>query len=84
MTAFQPDILISDIAMPEESGYDLAERVKSLPLSKKPIMIALTGYGQESDRQEAIAAGFDLHLTKPIGLPALKKLLAMLSRAERS
>lgn len=84
IATFQPDILISDIAMPEESGYELAERVKKLLLPKKPIMIALTGYGQESDRQEAIAAGFDLHVTKPIGLPALKKLLAMLSRAERS
>lgn len=46
IATFQPDILISDIAMPEESGYELAERVKKLLLPKKPIMIALTGYGQ--------------------------------------
>lgn len=82
LTTFRPDILISDIAMPDESGYDLARRVRDVGPTKKPILIALTGYGQESDRQAALAAGFDLHLTKPIGLPALKNLLATLSRAD--
>lgn len=77
---FVPDILISDIAMPGASGYELARRVTQLPLPRKPVMIALTGYGQESDRQEALDAGFELHLTKPIGLPALRNLLRMLSR----
>jgi signal transduction histidine kinase/ActR/RegA family two-component response regulator len=77
---FVPDILISDIAMPGASGYELARRVTQLPLARKPVMIALTGYGQESDRQEALDAGFELHLTKPIGLPALRNLLRMLSR----
>lgn len=79
-----PDILISDIAMPGESGYDLAARVRKMKLAKPPILIALTGYGQESDRQQALASGFDLHLTKPIGLPALKRLLQRIAEGRRS
>ncbi|MGC3967266.1 MAG: ATP-binding protein [Pirellulales bacterium] len=77
---FHPDVIISDIAMPGESGYDLARRMRGLSLPRPPVLIALTGYGQESDRQEALAAGFELHLTKPIGLPALRNLLQLLSR----
>jgi signal transduction histidine kinase len=72
---FLPDIVISDIAMPELSGYQLAAKIRALPDIRQPVLVALTGYGQESDRQEALAAGFDRHLTKPIGLPELERLL---------
>jgi signal transduction histidine kinase len=71
----EPDVVISDIAMPDVSGYELAARIRALTLARQPILIALTGYGQETDRQAALAAGFDDHLTKPIGLPALKSTL---------
>ena len=46
-----------------------------MPLPEQPMLIALTGYGQESDRREALLAGFDRHLTKPIGFPELQELL---------
>jgi len=75
LTVFQPDVIISDIAMPGVSGYDLARGIRSLHLPKQPILVALTGYGQESDRQTAIAAGFDRHLTKPVALAVLRDLL---------
>ncbi len=80
---FEPDVLISDIAMPGESGYALPKRVRELAPHQTPILIALTGYGQETDRQEALASGFELHLTKPIGFMALKRLLRLLSERRR-
>ncbi|HVJ86804.1 MAG TPA: PAS domain-containing protein [Caulifigura sp.] len=72
---FQPDIVISDIAMPEFSGYQLAREIRSLPLPKQPILVALTGYGQEDDRQASLDAGFDIHVTKPIDIATLRTLL---------
>ena len=72
---FQPDIVISDIAMPDVSGHQLAREIRNLPLAKQPILVALTGYGQEDDRQASFAAGFDMHVTKPIDIATLKALL---------
>lgn len=77
---WQPQVLISDIAMPEVSGYELAERICRLSNIPRPMLIALTGYGQESDRQAALAAGFEEHLTKPIGMPALQSLLERVAK----
>ena len=76
LAQFQPQIVFSDIAMPGMDGYEFARQVRAAGLVPRPLLIALTGYGQESDRQAATAAGFDRHLTKPIGLPALEQLLA--------
>jgi CheY-like chemotaxis protein len=76
VSEFQPDLVISDIAMPGISGYELAAEIQALKLAQPPVLIALTGYGQESDRQESAAAGFYQHLTKPIGLTGLEHLLA--------
>jgi signal transduction histidine kinase len=70
-----PDIIISDVAMPGMSGYDLAREIRQLNLSWRPYLVAVTGYGQESDRQDALAAGFDKHLTKPVGVETLEQLL---------
>jgi len=72
---FAPDFVISDIAMPGMSGYDLARRIRELNPAKRPFLVAVTGYGLESDRQEALAAGFDKHLTKPLGVAGLESLL---------
>jgi CheY-like chemotaxis protein len=70
-----PDIVISDVAMPGMSGYDLARHIRTLQLPRRPYLVAVTGYGQESDRQAALAAGFDKHLTKPVGVATLEQLL---------
>lgn len=78
VTEFQPDLVISDIGMPGMSGMELAQRLRSLSDLKQPLLVALTGYGQESDRQQVLAAGFDKHLTKPIGMAILEQLLAQL------
>ncbi len=79
LTDFNPEVIISDIAMPGVSGYDLARGIRSLHLPQQPTLVALTGYGQESDRQAAIAAGFDRHLTKPVSINVLRDLILSLS-----
>jgi signal transduction histidine kinase len=78
---FTPQVVISDVAMPQMSGHELARSIRRMPLNPQPTLIALTGYGQESDRREAMLAGFDRHLTKPIGFPELQELLQSLSVA---
>ena len=70
-----PDIVISDVAMPGMSGYDLARHIRTLTLPRRPYLVAVTGYGLETDRQAALAAGFDKHLTKPVGVSTLEQLL---------
>ena len=78
VASLKPDILISDIAMPGMSGYELASEIRTRAEAPQPTLIALTGYGRESDRQQAHDAGFDHHLTKPVDLQALEKLLVKL------
>jgi signal transduction histidine kinase/ActR/RegA family two-component response regulator len=68
------DVLILDIGLPDMDGFQLAEAVRRLGFAGK--LVALTGYGQESDKRRAFAAGFDLHLTKPVGLDQLENALA--------
>ncbi|QDU26867.1 Autoinducer 2 sensor kinase/phosphatase LuxQ [Anatilimnocola aggregata] len=79
VSSLKPDILISDIAMPGMSGYELASEIRARGESPQPTLIALTGYGRESDRQQAREAGFDHHLTKPVDLQALEQLLIKLN-----
>ncbi len=61
-----PDLLISDIGMPEMDGYMLMGQIRAIPQSKQILAIALTAYAGERDRQQAEAAGFQLHLAKPV------------------
>jgi signal transduction histidine kinase/CheY-like chemotaxis protein len=74
----RPDVVISDIAMPSMDGYEFARRVRQEPEMSGIVLVALTGYGQESDRQLAKEAGYDHHLVKPVSLAALGELLSSL------
>jgi PAS domain S-box-containing protein len=74
----RPDVVISDIAMPEVDGYELARRIRRQPELRGLVLVALTGYGQESDRRQSAEAGFDHHLVKPVSLQVLQDLLASL------
>ena len=76
----RPDLVISDIGMPNIDGYELARRLRKEPDSERLILVALTGYGQETDKQQAKAAGFDYHLVKPVSLEALQALLGVFAR----
>lgn len=74
----RPDVAIVDIGLPIVSGYELAKRVRQELGDAKLVMIALTGYGRNDDRQAALAAGFNAHLTKPLKPEELARLLATL------
>lgn len=76
LSAFSPDVVISDIAMPDMSGLELARTIRANPELKQPVLVALSGYTQHSDQEAAVAAGFDLHLIKPASLEQLVKLLS--------
>ena len=71
---FRPDLAFLDIAMPEMDGYEVAKRLRQMS-GCGPVLVALTGYGQEEDRRRALEAGFDHHLVKPASLDALRQLL---------
>ncbi|MBA4053165.1 MAG: hypothetical protein C0490_00480 [Marivirga sp.] len=70
-----PDVVILDIGLPGINGYELARRIRMMPSDHYPFLIALTGYGQNDDRKEALEAGFDEHFTKPLTMEKLITLL---------
>ncbi len=72
-----PDIVISDIGMPDIDGYELARRLDKLPARHSARLIALTGYGQAQDATLALDAGFDQHLVKPVSMTTLRETLAI-------
>jgi signal transduction histidine kinase len=74
--SFGPDIVLLDIGLPEMDGYEVARRMRSLSGSRRFALVALTGYGQSSDRDRALDAGFDDHLVKPVDFDALRRVLA--------
>jgi len=69
------DVVISDIGMPEMTGYQLAEALRLLPGYESVPMVALTGYSMFDDRERSLNAGFNAHLTKPIDPQALLELI---------
>ncbi|SNS88271.1 His Kinase A (phospho-acceptor) domain-containing protein [Noviherbaspirillum humi] len=68
---FRPDIIFLDIGLPDMTGMEVAARLRQLPETADAVIIALTGYGQERDKEQAIESGFDRHLTKPISFEML-------------
>jgi hypothetical protein len=62
----KPTVALLDIGLPVMDGYELARRLRELPGLEQLRLIALTGYGQPSDRERSRAAGFDEHLVKPV------------------
>ncbi len=70
-----PDAVLLDIGLPDVDGYEVCRRIRSSGLKKQPVLIALTGWGQEKDRRLAETAGFDSHLTKPADA---RQVIAML------
>jgi CheY-like chemotaxis protein len=71
----QPEVILLDIGLPGIDGYEVARRLRAMPGLDSTWLIALTGYGQPEDRQRALEAGFDYHLTKPLDLAVLQQLL---------
>jgi PAS domain S-box-containing protein len=72
----QPDAVVLDLGMPGMDGYAVARAIRAAPRHEGMRLIALTGWGQEVDRERTRASGFDHHLTTPVDLAALQRLLA--------
>jgi CheY-like chemotaxis protein len=81
---FRPHALLLDIGLPDVDGYRLAGQVRATPWGHGTVLVAVTGWGQEEDRQRAVAAGFDHHLVKPISAETVETLLQSLVGAKRS
>lgn len=73
-----PDTIFLDLGMPEMDGFETARRLRTLPGADRIFLVALTGWGQEKDRQRTKAAGFDAHLVKPVDNVALSEMLGQL------
>jgi PAS domain S-box-containing protein len=71
-----PEVIFMDIGVPGMDGYEVARRIRQAPSGGRIILVALSGYGQPEDRRRAYDAGFDLHLTKPVEVDSLHRLLA--------
>jgi two-component system CheB/CheR fusion protein len=67
----KPDVAVIDIAMPSMSGYEVAERLRATAQGRRMLLVAATGWGSEADRQTSAAAGFDIHLVKPVSIEEL-------------
>lgn len=73
---FNPDFILLDIGLAGLDGYEVAVRIRKLPLTKQPYLIAMTGYGQASDRARALEHGFDEHLVKPVEIDHILNLIS--------
>ena len=71
-----PDLMLIDIGLPGMNGYEVAQAIRRDPSLKHLVLVALTGYGQPEDKMQAMAAGFDYHLAKPVDIDALGDLVA--------
>ena len=73
--ASKPDVALLDIGMPRANGYEVARQIRAVPEGRDVLLIAITGWAQDSDKARSRAAGFDHHLTKPIEPQSLIELL---------
>jgi signal transduction histidine kinase/CheY-like chemotaxis protein len=82
--AHRPDVLVSDIAMPDEDGYALIQKVRSLDRDDEQIIpaVAITAYAKDEDRERALSSGFQIYLPKPVELTELVSVIARAARRE--
>ncbi len=77
----RPDVMVVDIGLPGLDGYEVARAVRQDPSLQGVVLVALTGYGREEDRDHALHAGFDFHLLKPVNVDDLRSLVGGLGAA---
>jgi DNA-binding response OmpR family regulator len=73
--SFAPHVMLLDIGLPALNGYEVAQRIRASS-GAQPLLVALTGWGQDEDRRRSTAAGFDAHVVKPVDHDELLKLVA--------
>jgi PAS domain S-box-containing protein len=81
---FRPDVVLLDLGMPRLDGFETARKIASQPWASATQIVAVTGWGQEADRQRAKAAGFHRHLVKPVNFDALREAIASGRNAKNS
>jgi CheY-like chemotaxis protein/anti-sigma regulatory factor (Ser/Thr protein kinase) len=81
---FRPDVALLDIGLPVMDGYELGERLLSASADGRPVLIAITGYGQENDRARSTSCGFSAHMIKPVDLRKLNTLLDQVASGDLS
>jgi two-component system CheB/CheR fusion protein len=79
--SFRPDIVLLDLGLPGIDGYEVARQIRGTPLGKGALLVALTGWGRNEDRQRTASAGFDAHIVKPIDYEQLTQLIRSLPSA---
>ena len=83
-TDFEPDAALLDLGLPLMDGYELAGLLITSQTGRRPVLVAVTGYGQVSDQEKSRAAGFDAHVVKPVDIPHLVDVLHRLLEVERT
>jgi PAS domain S-box-containing protein len=82
--AFSPEAILADIGLPDIDGYQLARKIRTSSWGSSIVLIAITGWGKDDDRQRAFASGFDYHLTKPIDAESMEGILDSVGQIARS
>ena len=77
---FRPDVMLIDIGLPGMDGFEIARRMRQLDCGRGCLLVAVTGYGQERDRRQALEAGFDHHLVKPVNVQVLAEVIGSRQR----
>jgi CheY-like chemotaxis protein len=77
---FAPDAILVDIGLPVVDGLQVARRIRQEPGLRNVLLIALTGYGRDADKQATRDAGFDYHLAKPVAYKTIESTLATVAR----
>ena len=73
---FDPHIVLLDLDLPKLNGYEVCRRIRQEKWGKSMMLVAVTGLGQDEDRQKSLEAGFDMHLVKPVSAETLMVVLA--------
>jgi CheY-like chemotaxis protein len=81
---FRPEVVLCDIGLPKLNGYEVCRQIRAEAWAKDAVLIAVTGWGQDGDRQQTADAGFDQHLVKPVDPDALLRLIAGLHTVKKA
>jgi len=77
---YRPNVVLLDLGLPGLNGFEVAKRLRQQPVFQNVVLVALTGYGQEADRQRSLDSGFNHHLVKPADFGKVLEILATVSQ----